>query len=312
MGPLMTKDLKLDRRTFVTAASAGAVSQLVPFGSGPAVAATRLTKAAAGIDLPVIGMGSWLTFDVGRNKRLRQARTKVLEAFFAAGGGLIDSSPMYGTSEEVIGYALKNLPPQPKLFSATKVWTVSKWLGIRQMETSQSLWGLKRFDLMQIHNMLDWEAHLETLTDWKAGGRVRLIGITTSHGRRHPAFAKVMETKPFDFVQFTYNMEDREAEKRLLPLAQERGLGVIINRPFQRGGLFDRVKSKPLPDWAGEIDCSTWAQFFLKFVVSHPGVTCAIPATRRVDHMRENMAVGQSPMPDTAMRKRMADYFEAL
>lgn len=308
----MTKDLKLDRRTFVTAASAGAASQLVPLGSGPAVAVTPLTKAAAGINLPVIGMGSWLTFDVGRNKKLRQARTKVLEAFFEAGGGMIDSSPMYGTSEEVIGHALKNLPPQPKLFSATKVWTVSKWLGIRQMETSQSLWGLKRFDLMQIHNMLDWEAHLDTLTDWKAGGRVRLIGITTSHGRRHADIAKVMETQSFDFVQFTYNIEDRGAEKRLLPLARERGLGVIINRPFQRGGLFDQVKGKPLPAWASEIDCRTWAQFFLKFVVSHPGVTCAIPATRRVDHMRENMAVGQGPMPDAAMRKRMTDYFEAL
>lgn len=308
----MTKDLKLDRRTFVTTASAGAASQLVPFGGGSAVAATPITKAAAGIDLPVIGMGSWLTFDVGRNKRLRQARIKVLDAFFEAGGGMIDSSPMYGTSEEVIGHALKNLPPQPKLFSATKVWTVSKWLGIRQMETSQSLWGLKRFDLMQIHNMLDWEAHLETLTDWKAGGRVRSIGITTSHGRRHADFAKVMETQPFDFVQFTYNIEDREAEKRLLPLAQERGLGVIINRPFQRGGLFDQVKGKPLPAWASEIDCRTWAQFFLKFVVSHPGVTCAIPATRRVDHMRENMAASQGLMPDAAMRKRMTDYFEAL
>ena len=308
----MTKDLKLDRRTFVATASAGAASQLVPFGGRPATAATPLTKAAAGIDLPVIGMGSWLTFDVGRNKRLRQARTKVLEAFFEAGGGMIDSSPMYGTSEEVIGHALKNLPPQPTLFSATKVWTVSKWLGIRQMEASQSLWGLKRFDLMQIHNMLDWEAHLETLTDWKAGGRVRLIGITTSHGRRHSAFAKVMETQPFDFVQFTYNIEDREAEKRLLPLARERGLGVIINRPFRRGGLFDRVKGKPLPAWASEIECSSWAQFFLKFVVSHPGVTCAIPATRRVDHMRENMAAGKSPMPDAAMRKRMADYFDGL
>lgn len=308
----MMKDLKLDRRTFVGAATAGAASQLIPFGTPATAGGGRVAKAAAGVSMPVIGMGSWLTFDVGRNKRLRKARTRVLEAFFEAGGGMIDSSPMYGTSEEVIGHALRNLPPQKTLFSATKVWTVSKWLGIRQMETSQSLWGIKRFDLMQIHNMLDWEAHMETLTDWKAGGRIRLIGITTSHGRRHAAFAKVMENQPFDFVQFTYNIEDREAEKRLLPLAQERGLGVIINRPFQRGGLFDRVKGKPLPGWSGEIDCSTWAQFFLKFIVSHPAVTCAIPATSRVDHMQENMAAGITPMPDAAMRKRMTDYFDAL
>ena len=308
----MAKDLKLDRRSFVAAASAAVTSQLVPFAGGPVVAATALTKAAAGIGLPVIGMGSWLTFDVGGNRKLRQARTEVLQAFFDGGGGMIDSSPMYGTSEEVIGHVLKNLPPQPSLFSATKVWTVSKWLGIRQMEASQSLWGLKQFDLMQIHNMLDWEAHLETLTDWKAGGRIRRIGITTSHGRRHAAFARVMETQPFDFVQFTYNMEDRAAEKRLLPLAHERGLGVIINRPFQRGGLFDRVNGKPLPAWAGEIGCSTWAQVFLKFIVSHPAVTCAIPATRRIDHMHENMAAGLGPMPDAAMRKQMAVYFDTL
>ena len=303
---------KIDRRTFVSAAAAGAAAQFALLGERAHAGGGRVVKSAVGMSLPVIGMGSWLTFDVGQNRKLRQDRIKVLEAFFGAGGGMIDSSPMYGTSEEVIGFALKNLPPQPNLISATKVWTISKWLGIRQMETSKSLWGIERFDLMQIHNMLDWEAHLETLTDWKASGRVRHIGITTSHGRRHEALASVMETQPFDFVQFTYNIKDREAEKRLLPLAQERGLGVIINRPFQRGGLFDHVKGRPLPDWSNEIGCATWGQFFLKFVVSHPAVTCAIPATRRVDHMRENMAAGITPMPDAAMRRKMAAYFDNL
>ncbi|MGI9413316.1 MAG: aldo/keto reductase, partial [Hyphomicrobiales bacterium] len=168
------------------------------------------------------------------------------------------------------------------------------------------------FDLMQIHNLVDWETHRDTLTGWKAEGRVRYLGITTSHGRRHDDFAKIMASEPFDFVQFTYNILDREAEKRLLPLAADKGLGVIINRPFQRGGLFDRFARHPLPDWAREFDCTNWAQFFLKFVVSHPAVTCAIPATSRVDHMEENMGAARGRLPDADMRKRMIAHIESL
>ena len=272
----------------------------------------RIVKPAAGIQMPVIGMGSWITFDVGANRKLRDKRVEVLRTFFDAGGCMIDSSPMYGTSEEVIGYCLGKLPAHDTLFSATKVWTVSKWLGKRQMASSQKLWGLERFDLMQIHNMLDWETHFETLKEWKAQNRIRFIGITTSHGRRHSSFEQVMAQQPFDFVQFTYNMIDREAENRLLPLAKELGLGVIINRPFRRGALFKRIRGKPLPDWTAEIDCRNWAQFFLKFVVSHPAVTCAIPATSRADHMGENMGAGLGRLPDAAMRQRMIDYFETL
>jgi len=218
---------------------------------------------STGERLPVIGMGSWRTFDVGSNSFESAERVKVLQAFFDNGGALIDSSPMYGSSEEVIGKGLKVIKNKGKLFAATKVWILGKKSGIQQMETSQQLWGVKRFDLMQIHNMLDWETHWETLKDWKAAGRVRYIGITTSHGRRHDVLAKAMEKTPFDFVQFTYNLEDREVEQRLLPLAADRGMAVIINRPFQRGELFSRVRGKPLPPWAAEFDCQNWAQYLL-------------------------------------------------
>jgi diketogulonate reductase-like aldo/keto reductase len=289
----LTAGLALPR----VAAGAAAISKPIP---------------ASGERLPVIGMGSWLTFDVGDDIGERARRVEVLRAFFAQGGALIDSSPMYGSAEEVIGHCLAQLPDRSRLFAATKVWTPGRWLGVQQMESSRRKWGVSRFDLMQIHNLLDWEAHLDTLKAMKAEGRVRYIGITTSHGRRHEEFARVMEREPLDFVQFTYNLDDREAERRLLPLAAERGMAVLVNRPFDGGGLFRRVQGKPLPPWAAEIDCASWAQFFLKFVVSHPAVTCAIPATSKVEHMRENMGAGVGRLPDAQMRARMVKYFEDL
>ncbi len=267
---------------------------------------------AGGEAIPAIGMGSWITFNVGRDQALRDARVAVLQAFFDRGGAVIDSSPMYGSSEEVIGYCLGRIQNKDRLFAATKVWTWSQWLGVSQMETSEALWDAGPFDLLQIHNLLDWEAHLETLLAWKAAGRVRYIGITTSHGRRHDEFLKVMAEQPIDFVQFTYNILDRDAEARLLPLAAERELAVIVNRPFRRGALFDRVAGKPLPVWAAPFDCANWAQFFLKFVVSHPAVTCAIPATSRVDHMHENMGAATGRLPDPETRARMARLVESL
>lgn len=265
----------------------------------------------SGERIPAIGMGSWLTFAVGDDVQARAIRVKVLQAFFAGGGRLIDSSPMYGTSEAVIGYCLKTLGAQDQVFAATKVWTRGWQPGIRQMQRSRSRWGVERFDLMQIHNLLDWQTQLETLKSWKQEGKIRYIGVTTSHGRRHSDLAELMATQDaIDFVQFTYNIVDRAAEQRLLPLAAERKLAVIINRPFQGGGLFTPVAGKPLPAWAGEIDCHNWAQFFLKFIISHPAVTCAIPATSRVDHMRENMGALRGSLPDKALRKKMQKYFQ--
>jgi diketogulonate reductase-like aldo/keto reductase len=308
------KESEVRRRLFLKQlAGLGTAILLKP---GGAIAAERsvITKAipATGERLPVIGMGSWITFDVGNNSYERAVRARVMQAFFDHGGALIDSSPMYGSSEEVIGEGLKTIKNKDRLFAATKVWVLGKRSGIRQMEDSQKLWGVPRFDLMQIHNMLDWETHWETLKEWKGQGRVRYVGITTSHGSRHDAMVKAMERTPFDFVQFTYSLEDRSVEQRLLPLAQERGMAVIINRPFDGGDLFRRVRGKLLPPWAAEFDCRNWAQYFLKFIVSHPAVTCAIPATSKVDHMVENMGAGFGRLPDTTMRRRMIEYFERL
>lgn len=282
-----------------------------------AVGAARLkrissTIPATGESLPVIGMGSWQTFDVGANRPALKTRVEILRTFFDNGGALIDSSPMYGSSEEVIGYCLKHLNNATALFSATKVWTWGKQSGINQMELSRKLWGVARLDLMQIHNLLDWESHLETLKAMKADGKIRYLGITTSHGRRHGELVEALTDHQFDFVQFTYNIREREAEQRLLPLARERGTAVIINRPFDGGDLFESVRGKPLPGWAADFDCHNWAQFFLKFVVSHPAVTCAIPATSQVDHMKENMGAGIGRLPDDKTRQRMIAHFRGL
>lgn len=219
---------------------------------------------------------------------------------------------MYGNAEKVIGLCLQRIGHHKGLFSATKVWTRGHRQGFFQMEQSQALWGLPQLDLMQVHNLLDWETHLPTLRAMKAEGKIRYLGVTTSHGRRHEELIKIMRTEPVDFVQFTYNLLDREAEQYLLPMAADKGIAVIINRPFQRGGLFDHVGRQPLPAWASEIDCTTWAQFFLKFIVSHSAVTCAIPSTSRVDHLDENMQAAYGPLPDMALRKKMVDTIRRI
>jgi aryl-alcohol dehydrogenase-like predicted oxidoreductase len=259
---------------------------------------------ATGEKLPPIGLGTWLTFDV-TSAADRAARGEVMRAFFEGGGRLVDSSPMYGASEETIG---TSLPANGKsMFSATKVWTVGALAGRRQIENSYKLWKLQRFDLLQVHNFLDYETHLETLKRMKAEGRVRYIGVTTSHGRRHDLAEKIMREEPIDFVQFTYNLNDREAEERLLPMAADKRIAVIINRPFGGGNLFGPKTSKPLPGWAKEIDCASWAQAFLKWIVAHSAVTCAIPATSQVAHVRENVRAMAGPLPDAALRKRIAE-----
>lgn len=298
------------RRAFLGLCGGLAALAMMP----PARATARVEKAipSSGEVLPVIGMGSWLTFDVGNLPGERTQRMQVLEAFFALGGRLIDSSPMYGRAEEVIGEGLARLGRPPQLFAASKVWTPGRWLGVQQMEASQRLWGVECFDLMQVHNLLDWEVHLETLQEWKAAGRIRYLGVTTSHGRRHAELERIMRSHPLDFVQLTYNIRDREAEQRLLPLARERGMAVIANRPFGGGGLFRTVRGEMLPPWAAEAGCASWAQFFLRYAVSHPAVTCAIPATSQAAHMTDNMGAALSPLPEPALRERMLRHFLAL
>ncbi len=306
--------VSLSRRRLLQQALALALSLKLP-GFARADKAQKILRKipATGESLPAIGMGTWLTFGIDPDDRAAmQTRTAILKTFFEQGGEVIDSSPMYGTAEKVLGECLKNLPVTPDLFAATKVWTSGWRAGVRQMERSRLLWDVERFDLMQVHNLLDWQTHMATLREWKAAGRIRYLGITTSHGRRHAELARIMETEPLDFVQLTYNLLDREAEQRLLPLAQERGIAVLVNRPFQGGGLFRRFESKPLPAWAAQIDCTNWAQFFLKFIISHPAVTCAIPATSQVAHMRENMGAGYGRLPDAKLRRRMLEYVRGL
>jgi diketogulonate reductase-like aldo/keto reductase len=309
---MSTSKCSPSRRRFFKSLVAVAGAAWLPVLRAAATPVQMRTIPSSGEQLPVIGMGTWQTFDVGGDRYLVADRAKVLRTFLELGGGLVDSSPMYGSSEQVLGECLAQIEDHRGLFPATKVWTFGQALGVRQMEKSQQLWGVPRFDLMQIHNMLDWEDHLQTLKQWKAEGRIRYLGITTSHGRRHDDLAAALESEDFDFVQFTYNVLDREAEQRLLPLAAERGIAVIINRPFRGGGLFRHVHGSPLPAWAAEFDCANWAQFFLKFIVSHPAVTCAIPATSRVDHMRENMGALQGRLPDPAMRQRMIRHVESI
>ncbi|HBU29146.1 MAG: aldo/keto reductase [Thiobacillus sp. GWE1_62_9] len=281
---------------------------------GPAMARAQPQPArpaaraipSSGETIPLVGLGSWITFNVGDDRAARDASTEVMRAFFQAGGRLIDSSPMYGSAQDVIGYGLKKLGRPADLFAADKVWISGSGEGRAQMERSRRLWDIPRFDLMQVHNLLSWQTHLPTLFSMKAAGQLRYVGITTSHGRRHDELEKIMASRPLDFVQLTYNLVDREAEQRLLPLARERGIAVIVNRPFQQGALLDRLGRRPLPPWAAEIDCTSWAQFALKFIISHPAVTCAIPATTRVDHVRENLGAAAGRLPDQAMRARMA------
>ncbi len=255
--------------------------------------------------MPAIGMGTWITFNIGNDAAALAQRTEVLKTFLALGGGIVDSSPMYGSAEKVIGQALGRLDPAPGLFSATKVWTSSGDDGPGEIETSRQLWGVPRFDLLQVHNLLAWERHLETLLAMKEAGQLRYVGVTTSHGRRHRDLLRVMRDWPLDFVQATYNIVDREVESEILPLAASRGIAFIANRPFRRGELTERLGGKPLPSLAEEIGCAHWPGFLLKFIVSHPAVTCAIPATSRVDHMIENMSAMHGVQPDAAMRERM-------
>lgn len=262
--------------------------------------------------IPAVGLGTWITFNVGDDPVLRDECAAVMKAFFEAGGGMIDSSPMYGSSQPVIGHGLRKLGRPETLVSAEKVWTTSGADGRRQIEQSRRLWGVPRFDLVQVHNLVAWQAHLRTLFEMKEASKVRYVGITTSEGRRHSLFEQIMRNEPIDFVQLSYNVLDREAEERLLPLAAERGIGVIVNRPFRQGALTRRLERERLLAWAAELGVSSWAQFILKFILSHPAVTVAIPATTRIDHVRENVAAAAGLIPDPAMRERMAAYVQDL
>jgi diketogulonate reductase-like aldo/keto reductase len=280
---------------------------------GRALAQNRIMTRnipASGQPLPAVGVGTWQTFDVGEDDAARAPLREVLKLL---NGNVIDSSPMYGSSEEVAGDLIAELGIRERLFVATKVWTSGRADGIRQMETSFRRLRVKRMDLMQVHNLLDVATHTKTLKDWKAGGRVRYIGITHYTSSAYDEVERWLKTGDYDFLQINYSLDEREAEQRLLPLAQERKVGVIVNRPFGQASLFRRVRGKSVPEWAkAELGIASWAQFFLKWIVAHPAVTCAIPGTGKPEHMRDNLGAGVGPIPDAAQRTRMAETLDNL
>jgi diketogulonate reductase-like aldo/keto reductase len=308
----------LTRREAARLIGAGATGLLLPLGTSRAQtkteSATMLTRAipSSGEKLPVIGLGTWQTFDVDLTSDTRRQLEDVLSLFVKLGGRVIDSSPMYGHAEDVIGDLTATLGIREKLFLATKVWTRGKENGIRSMERSMVRLRTKRIDLMQVHNLLDAHIHLETLREWKEQRRIRYIGITHYESEAFGEVEKIMRNEKLDFVQINYSLMEREAEERILPLARERGIAVIVNRPFGGGDLFSRVRSKPLPEWATEFECRSWAQFFLKWIVGHPAVTCAIPATAKPRHLEDNMQGGIGRLPDAKMRERMVEIASSL
>lgn len=260
--------------------------------------------------LPAIGMGTWQTFDINSQSSDRDNLKQVLKTFVDKGGTVIDSSPMYGRSEEVVGELAAELKVHPKLFMATKVWTRGKQAGIRQMEQSMQEMRAHPMDLMQVHNLVDFHTHIDTLRKWKSEGKIRYIGITHYTDSAHDDLADLIRTQALDFIQVNYSINDRNADRQLLPLARDKGVAVLINRPYSGGNLFGRVKGRNLPEWAADYDIQSWGQFFLKFIISHPAVTCAIPATSKVHHMEDNMGAAYGKLPDEKTRQEMIRYFE--
>jgi len=300
------------RRESLRLIGSGAAALAFPnfaFGNSKPVSGKRIMRAIPSTKemLPAVGMGTWKTFDIGADDSNRLSSMKeVFNTFAELGGKLIDSSPMYGRSEKVAGDFISEAKIREKLFIATKVWTRGKAEGIQQMEESMKKLNAPVIDLMQVHNLVDVKTQLDTLKSWKKEGRIRYLGVTHYHAGSHDAVAEIISSEPLDFIQINYSVAEREAENRLLPLAKDKGVAVIVNRPFWAGGVFPRVNGKPVPDWAKEIECETWAQILLKFVISHPAVTTAIPATSKVKHLRENLAACYGPLPDEALRKRIA------
>jgi diketogulonate reductase-like aldo/keto reductase len=309
---------RMTRRQATRLIGASAAGLCLPIGAsraqGKAESSAMLARAipSSGEKLPVIGLGTWQAFDVDLTSDTRRQLEEVLSLFVKLEGCVIDTSPMYGHAEDVIGELTTELGIRDKLFLATKVWTRGKENGIKSMERSIELFRAKRIDLMQVHNLVDVQTQLATLREWKAQGRIRYIGITHYEAGAFADVEKVMRSEKLDFVQINYSLMEREAEERLFPLAQERGIAVIVNRPFGGGDLFSRTRSKPLPDWAAEFDCRSWAQFFLKWIVANSAITCAIPATDKPRHLEDNMGGGTGRLPEAKTRQRMVELVSSL
>ncbi len=299
------------RRRMVLQTAAALLLTMPEARSAPAGLITRPIPRS-GERLPAIGLGTYQGFDTPVGQLAGTELHDVLRRFIELGGKVIDSSPMYGHAEAATGALASASKAHQSLFIATKVWINGGAAGIRQMEESMRLLQTKTIDLMQVHNLLDLKTHLPVLRDWKNSGRIRYLGITHYTAGAHRELETLVKTKDFDFVQFNYSLDEPEAEARLLPACADSGTATLINRPFSQAGLFSKVRGKPLPPWCADIDCTSWAQFFLKWIISHPAATCAIPGTKLVRHIEDNMAACTGRLPDAATRKRMAEYFVGL
>jgi diketogulonate reductase-like aldo/keto reductase len=297
-------DARLTRRAALRLMAAAAAAG--PASAGAAAPMLQRPIPSSGEVIPAIGLGTWRTFDVGGSPAERAPLEEVLQRFVALGGQVVDSSPMYGAAESVLGDLGAALAVTDRLFLATKVWTSGREAGVAQMEQSFQRLRVRRLDLMQVHNLLDWRTHLRALRAWKQAGRIRYLGVTHYTASAYDELERVLRSEPLDFVQVNYSLGEREAERRILPLARERGIAVVVNRPFSEGGLFRRVRGQALPAWAAEVGCASWAQIFLKWILAHPAVTCVIPATSRPQHVLDNMTAGTGALPDAATRDRMA------
>jgi diketogulonate reductase-like aldo/keto reductase len=310
---------KLSRAAFLRLLAGGGLAAGAVTASGPGRGVAKadeplLTRPipSSGEALPVVGLGTWQTFDIGDGEGERAPRREVLQILLEGGGTVIDSSPMYGRSEGVVGALLAELGARERAFLATKVWTRGRAAGIAQMEQSLRRFRSERLELMQVHNLVDWQVHLKTLRAWKAEGRIRYLGITHYTTGALDDLAAVIEREPIDFVQLAHSLAVRAAEDRLLPLAADRGVAVLVNRPYEKGALFRRVKGRALPPWAADFGAATWGQFFLKYILSQPAVTCVIPGTAKPKHMADNLGAGRGRLPDTRERERMVRFWEGL
>lgn len=304
----MNNMTRRDATKLIGAATAGVLLPITASrGQGANETSMMLTRAIPSSDekLPVIGLGTYNVFDVDLTPANENQLADVLSLFVKRGGRVVDSSPMYGKAEQVIGTLANKLGLRDKLFLATKVWTRGKQAGIESMDRSMARLQAKRIDLMQVHNLVDLDTQLATMREWKAQGRFRYIGITHYNASAFGDVENVLRQEKVDFLQINYSIMEREAEQRILPLARDREVAVIINRPFGGGDLFSRVRSQPLPEWAADFDCRSWAQFFLKWIIAHSGVTCVIPATNNPSHLEDNLRAGSGPLPDEKTRNRM-------
>jgi diketogulonate reductase-like aldo/keto reductase len=308
--------MNMNRRNFLK--SATAVSSLsAGVGNSQSFSTKESSMSARPIPssgelLPVIGLGTWQTFDVGADSQARARLKEVLSALIDGGGSVVDSSPMYGSSEDVVGALSSELNVDKHLFKASKVWTRGKDQGIAEMKRSMQRMNAPVMDLMQVHNLLDADVHIDTLSQWKDEGLVRYLGITHYHSGGYSEMKRLMQKHQLDFIQINYSILDRGAEKELLPMAREMGIAVLINRPFETGSLFRKVRGKSLPDWSQEFDCNSWGQFFLKYILAEPAVTCLIPGTSKLKHMVDNLGAGRGALPTKAQRKAMLSYLSNL